>query len=111
MTYEFEKKEANQKAEQDKKEALAMADKKRQNIFFWLISIVAIAIAIIAIIVFRSLRVTRQQKQIIELQKELVEEKQLEILDSIHYAKRIQDSLLPTDKYIDKNINRLKNKF
>lgn len=111
MTYEFEKKEATLKAEQDKKEAVTEADKKRQNIFFWLISIVAIAIAVIAIIVFRSLRVTRQQKQIIEHQKELVEEKQLEILDSIHYAKRIQDSLLPTDKYIDRNINRLKNKF
>lgn len=110
MSYEFEKKEATLKAEQEKKEAVAEADRKRQNIFFWLISIVAIAIAIIAIIVFRSLRVTRQQKQIIELQKELVEEKQLEILDSIHYAKRIQESLLPTDKYIDKNINRLKGK-
>lgn len=107
MTYEFEKKEATLKAEQEKKEAVAEADKKRQNIFFWLISIVAIAIAIIAIIVFRSLRLTRQQKQIIEHQKELVEEKQLEILDSIHYAKRIQQSLLPTEKYIDKNLNRL----
>lgn len=110
MTYEFEKKEANLKAEQEKREAVAEADKKRQNIFFWLISIVAIAIAVIAIIVFRSLRVTRQQKQIIEHQKELVEEKQLEILDSIHYAKRIQESLLPTEKYIDKNINRLRKK-
>lgn len=110
MTYEFEKKAANLKAEQEKKEAVAEADRKRQNIFFWLMSIVAVAIAIIAMIVFRSLRVTRQQKQIIEHQKELVEEKQLEILDSIHYAKRIQESLLPTEKYIDKNINRLRKK-
>lgn len=107
MTYEFEKKEAELKAEQDKKQAVAEADKKRQNIFFWLISVVAITIAIIVIIVLRSLRVTRQQKHIIELQKELVEEHQKEIIDSIYYAKRIQESLLPTEKYIDKNINRL----
>jgi hypothetical protein len=36
-----------------------------------------------------------------------VEEKQKEILDSIHYAKRIQKALIPSDKYIDKNLNRL----
>ncbi len=110
MSYEFEKKEAALKAEQEKKEAVAEADKKRQLIFFWLISLIAIAIAVIAVIVFRSLRITRQQKQIIEIQKQLVEEKQSEVLDSIHYAKRIQQSLLPTGKYIDKNINRLKGK-
>lgn len=38
-----------------------------------------------------------------------VEEKQKEILDSIRYAKRIQQSLLPTEKYIDKKLKELKN--
>ena len=44
----------------------------------------------------------------IEKQKEMVEEKQKEILDSIHYAKRIQRALLPTEKYFEKNIKNLK---
>jgi tetratricopeptide (TPR) repeat protein len=110
LNYEFEKKEAELKAEQDKKEALAEADKKRQNILFWLISSVAFAVALIAVIVFRALRVTRQQKLIIQQQKETVEEKQREVLDSIRYAKRIQKSLFPTEKYIDKSLDRLKNK-
>lgn len=35
-------------------------------------------------------------------QKELLEEKQKEILDSIRYAKRIQTSLMPTEKYLRK---------
>jgi tetratricopeptide (TPR) repeat protein len=39
-----------------------------------------------------------------------IEEKNKEILDSIRYAKRIQESLLPTDKYIEKNLERLKKK-
>ena len=56
---------------------------------------------------FRSLFITRRQKQIILRQKELVEEKQKEILDSIHYARRIQKSLLPTEKYIHKSFIRL----
>jgi len=47
------------------------------------------------------------QKQEVEKQKDLVEAKQKEIVDSIHYAKKIQQSLLPTEKYIQRN---LKNK-
>ena len=107
MTYEFDKKETALKAEQDKKDAVAGADKKRQQVFLWLVSSIAFSIGIIAIIVFRSLRMTRKQKNIIENQKEIVEEKQKEILDSIYYAKRIQKSLLPTEKYIQKSFIRL----
>jgi hypothetical protein len=36
-----------------------------------------------------------------------IEEKNKSILDSIHYAKRIQDSLLPTERYIERNLERL----
>jgi tetratricopeptide (TPR) repeat protein len=49
-------------------------------------------------------------KDEIALQKEIVEEKQKEILDSIHYAKRIQKALLPSEKYIEKNIEKYKGK-
>jgi hypothetical protein len=41
-------------------------------------------------------------------QKNLIEEKQTEILDSIRYAKRIQNSLMPTEKFILRTIARLK---
>ncbi len=40
-------------------------------------------------------QVTRKQKRIIEHQKEIVEEKQKEIVDSINYAQRIQSAILP----------------
>jgi hypothetical protein len=42
-------------------------------------------------------------------QKQEVEEKQKEILDSIHYAKRIQTALLTSEYYIEKNLKRLSN--
>jgi hypothetical protein len=58
-------------------------------------------------VIYNRLKVTQQQKVIIEIQKELVEEKQKEILDSIRYAKRIQDALLTPKTYIERNINRL----
>ena len=44
------------------------------------------------------------QKAIIK-QKEIIEEKQKEILDSINYAKRIQFSLLASEKLLQKNLN------
>jgi hypothetical protein len=37
-----------------------------------------------------------------------LEEKQKEIIDSITYARRIQKSLLPTEKYIEQSLKRLK---
>ena len=49
----------------------------------------------------------KAEKQLFE-QKKLIEEKQKEILDSIHYAKRIQKTLMPTDKYFEKETERLK---
>lgn len=48
-----------------------------------------------------------KQKSIIEAQKKEVELKQKEVMDSINYAQRIQKTLLPSEKYIDKNLGRL----
>ena len=53
-------------------------------------------------------KVIEAQKQIVEEQKHLVDEKQKEILDSIHYAKRIQTVLMPTEKYIERNMHKLR---
>ncbi|OIQ27084.1 MAG: hypothetical protein BM555_06250 [Crocinitomix sp. MedPE-SWsnd] len=39
-----------------------------------------------------------------EHQKDIVEEKQKEITDSITYAKRIQDAILPSDEFVAKNL-------
>lgn len=50
---------------------------------------------------------TEQQAHEIEMEKLLVEEKNKEILDSIHYSKRIQKALLPSEKYIERNLKRL----
>ena len=43
-----------------------------------------------------------QQKSEVEYQKEIVEVKQKEILDSIHYANRIQTAILTPDSFIKK---------
>jgi ligand-binding sensor domain-containing protein/serine phosphatase RsbU (regulator of sigma subunit) len=43
-----------------------------------------------------------EEKKLVEHQKELVEEKQKEILDSIEYAKRIQATILPSVRVVKK---------
>ncbi|HXB11244.1 MAG TPA: tetratricopeptide repeat protein, partial [Bacteroidia bacterium] len=109
LTYEYDKKEAAQKAEQDKKDALALADKRKQRIIIWSTIGGLLLVLVFAGFIFRSLRITRRQKEIIELknietekqktlieqQKIIVEEKNKDILDSINYAKRLQDAILP----------------
>ena len=71
-------------------------------------------VLILALVIFRSLRqnqkknkVITEQKKLVEKQKELVEEKQKEILDSIHYARRIQTALITSENYIERNLNNL----
>ena len=56
----------------------------------------------------RQKKLIEEQKKVVEGQKHVVEEKQKEILDSIHYAKRIQSSLLTSEVYIKKNLDRLR---
>lgn len=111
MGYEFEQKEAVSKAEYlkeiEKQEAIADEKARKQKIITLSISGGLILVLVFAAFIFRSLRLTRIQKLLIEMQKDLVDEKQKEILDSIHYAKRIQDSLLTTETYIHKNLSRM----
>jgi serine phosphatase RsbU (regulator of sigma subunit) len=55
-------------------------------------------------LLFSRFRVTQRQKKIIEEQKAVVEEKNKEVLDSITYAKRLQDAILPPMSVIQKYI-------
>lgn len=64
-------------------------------------------------LVFNRFRLTQKQKRVIEEQKEQVglaydqlHSKNKEVMDSINYASRIQNSLLPTEKYISKNLSK-----
>jgi hypothetical protein len=70
--------------------------------------ITTIVIAEVAVwfLLDRSFRFMQMQQSLIEQQKHLVEEKQREIIESMHYAKRIQQALLPNEKSIAKTLNR-----
>lgn len=101
LSYEYEKKEAVLKEQQEKERLLAGEKALFQKIIIGAVLLILLFVVIFAVYVFRSLKTTR-------LQKHIIEEKQKEILDSINYAQRIQRSLLPTEKYVGKSLQRLK---
>ncbi len=122
MNFDFDKKQAEEKAKQDQKNLIAEQERKKQavirNSF-----IVGFALMIaLAFFIFRGYRekqkanliITQQkaeveqQKELVEHQKAIVEEKNKDITDSIHYASRIQHALLTTDEYLG---NHLKEYF
>lgn len=114
MNFDFEKKGAATKAEQDKKDVIAAEEKQKQKIIIVSVSLGLILVLILALVILRSLRqnqkknkIITEQKELVEHQKELVEEKQKEIIDSIFYARRIQRALITPEKYIDKALNKL----
>ncbi|MBK7817436.1 MAG: SpoIIE family protein phosphatase [Sphingobacteriaceae bacterium] len=115
LQYDYERKQTLAKAEQDKKDVLNDAEKKKQSIITISVSVGLILMFIIIVIISRSLKQNKQKNKIIteqkhevEKQKELVEDKQKEILDSINYAQRIQKAILAREEEIK---HHLKNSF
>ena len=110
MSYEFEKKEAvakaKQKGEIDQQNAVAFEKDQQQRTIAIFSTCCIFVVILFLIFIIRSLRITRKQKLEIELQKTMVEEKQREIIDSIYYARRIQNALLPSEKYFQKSLAR-----
>jgi tetratricopeptide (TPR) repeat protein len=106
--YDFEKKEIKLKADHLLKEQLLLKEKKNQRNIIYSIVVIFVLLLVFSIIIFKNLQDKRKINKIILSQKALVEEKQKEILDSIKYAKRIQQTLLPSEKYVERNLRRLR---
>ncbi|MBS1650428.1 MAG: tetratricopeptide repeat protein, partial [Bacteroidetes bacterium] len=113
MQYDFDKKEALQKAEQDKKDILAKEELKKQTLQRNGFIIGFVLMLLLTGVVFRSYRnkqkankIISEQKTIVEQQKHIIEERHKEITDSINYAERIQRSFLATREMLDSNLNR-----
>ncbi len=92
---EFDARRQIEQTKHKKELEVSNEKQKRQRIISWFFGSGLFIIVIFAFVIFRSLNATRRQNKIIEEQKRLVEGKNREILDSISYAKRLQDAILP----------------
>jgi tetratricopeptide (TPR) repeat protein len=111
---EYKAKEAGLKAEQLAREETNRAksaqkdeELKRQKTIRYAFTIGFALVLVLVIVVFRNLQENKKknkiitaQKKEVEHQKELVDEKNKEITDSITYAKRLQDAILPPAKMV-----------
>ena len=117
QTIQFEKKQNQFKLEQERKEIISKEEKQKQTIIRNALILILIVISILVLFIYKNFRLKKAsnhslteqnkiislQKQEVEIQKHLVEEKQKEILDSIHYAKRLQEAILPPLHFINEH--------
>src|ERR1700757_258126 len=109
--FEVEKKEAELKLKSEAAELINNQEKKQQQFIIYAVVFVLIIVFVFSIFLFRRFKITQKQKHIIQSQKDevfrqkhLVEEHQKEIIDSITYAKRLQQAILPADSEIKKHL-------
>lgn len=96
-----------QEAETQKK-AKELEQQKQLRNFFVLGAILLLCFAVYILFNLskskKTNKIIEKQKQEVEHQKHIVEEKQKEIVDSINYAQRIQYALLANKKLLDENL-------
>lgn len=101
--YETDKKEQENQLLQTQNQ-LSHETIKQQKTFSYFIIIGLVLTAGLAFFIFRGLKIQRQANVIITQQKNEVEEHRKEILDSIQYAKRIQNTLLAHHDFLDEHL-------
>ena len=113
--YEFDKEQAIEKEKHTAvlklQEQKSEEDNKKQRIIIVSVSILFLLVALFSLVLFSRFKTIKKQKVLIELQekqtkeqKDTIEEKQKEIIDSINYAKRIQYALLAHTEFLNENL-------
>jgi very-short-patch-repair endonuclease/serine phosphatase RsbU (regulator of sigma subunit) len=102
MNYEFAKKQAAEKADQDKKDALQKVQARKQRLTLYFISGILALVVGFAAFAYRSyLQKQKANQELDEKNSKIenaystIEQKNKEITDSINYARRIQQAMLP----------------
>ena len=123
LKYKYEKNQAIKDAEYNNQLSLDKALQKKQEVTIYAVVIILFLIIIFSILLYKRLRLSNKQKEIIaetneelnqineellaqrdeiERQKNLVDSKNQEITSSIIYAKRIQEAILPPPDTLNK---------
>ena len=101
--YDSEKKQSQIELlnkDKEKQEALSAAESKKQKIIIGSVTAGLLLVLVLTLFIFRSNRQKQKANVEITLQKEIIEERNREVRDSITYAKRIQTAILPSDKLV-----------
>lgn len=106
IIYEEDQKEKIRQLNDQQKEAEHTAELHTRNVILYAVSFCMVLLVLFSLFVFRSYQQKKRSNEelseknhTIELQKKIVEEKNKDITDSINYAKRIQEAMLPDKDY------------
>ncbi len=83
---------------------------KNNSYIIWSLGIFGCLILFILYFLFKSNKQKQNTNTLLLSQNEIINQKNIEIQQSMQYAKGIQQALLPSSKYITAQLNRLKNK-
>jgi serine phosphatase RsbU (regulator of sigma subunit)/tetratricopeptide (TPR) repeat protein len=108
----FNELETKYETEKKEKEIVLLNEKdKKRSIFIYSTLTVAVLLLMLTLVLYNRYKLKQKtanelENRNIEIQKQknLVDEKQKEILDSINYAKRIQYALLAQEKHLQTNL-------
>jgi serine phosphatase RsbU (regulator of sigma subunit)/Tfp pilus assembly protein PilF len=98
LSFEYARKELQLQNEQEKKEIQFRENESRQRIIIAGVTIGLILILIFSVFLYKRFKISEKQNKIIE-------GKNKEITDSINYAKRIQQAILPPVEIIEKSFS------
>jgi serine phosphatase RsbU (regulator of sigma subunit)/Tfp pilus assembly protein PilF len=115
LKYQHDKELLEVEKEREKEAIAAQKEKEKRNIIIISISAGLLLVIIFMFFLYNRFRLISKQKEIIEIQKEeveiqkkevevqkdLVDHRNQEILDSITYARRLQQAILPQKKVIN----------
>lgn len=103
MNFHFQKEQDKIKMEQDKKDAVQNEILKRRQVWIIAFSSGFVLILVFSFFLFMNYKKIRKAKNIIAVQNELLEHQKKEVTDSINYAQRIQQAILPSQEYLREN--------
>jgi serine phosphatase RsbU (regulator of sigma subunit) len=112
LEFDYERKQVADSIRFEQKEHLknvelemAAAKLNKAKVIRIMLVVILVIIVLFSIFIFNRFMITNKQNKIIEHQKQLVEHKNREIVDSINYAKRLQTAILPQLKDIKKELD------
>ena len=101
MKFDFEKKMISDSLRVVEEKRTTTEKLNREKTIRYSLILFVILLVAFSFIMFNRFKVIKKQKNIILEQKDVVEEKQKEIIDSINYAKRIQHALLANENLLN----------
>lgn len=100
------------KFEREKKEAelnQLKAEQAKNKIFNIALILVSVLVVISGIMMYSRFKIKSESERKLKIQNDIITQKNKDITDSINYARKIQQSILPNEKYFTREMRRLRN--